>query len=84
MLVMLSLCMDLYLVSSIALGSSIGYAIYGQLHELIHRDPSLARRLVPQLYRHHMFHHRARSALEEQNFGVLTTFWDRLFGTYAA
>lgn len=84
MLVTLSLGIGLDLALCITLGSSIGYAIYGQLHELIHRDPSLARRLTPRLYRHHMLHHRTRSGGDEYNFGVLTTFWDRLFGTYDA
>lgn len=84
MLVTLSLGVGLDLALCMTLGSSIGYAIYGQLHELIHRDPSLARCLTPRLYRHHMLHHRVRSGGDEVNFGVSTTFWDRLFGTYAA
>ncbi|MEZ5931793.1 MAG: sterol desaturase family protein [Alphaproteobacteria bacterium] len=83
-LVMLSLWVGLDLALCITLGTSIGYALYGQLHELVHRDPSLARRLMPMLYRHHLLHHRTGPAGEERNFGVLTTFWDRLFGTYAA
>lgn len=84
MLVILSLWIGLDLALCITLGSSIGYALYGQLHELIHRDPRLARQLTPRLFRHHMLHHRTRSGGDEYNFGVLTTFWDRLFGTYAA
>lgn len=84
MLVALSLAIGLDLALCALLGSSIGYALYGQLHELFHRDPTLARRLMPRLYRHHMLHHRAGSEAEERNFGVLTTFWDRFFGTYAA
>ena len=83
MLVMLSLGIGLDLALCATLGSAIGYATYGQLHELIHRDPSLARRLTPRLYRHHMLHHRNGPGGDEHNFGVLTTFWDRLFGTYS-
>lgn len=83
-LVMLLFSTGLDLALCITLGSSIGYAIYGQLHELIHRDPSLARHLTPRLYRHHILHHRIRSGGDQCNFGVLTTFWDRLFGTYTA
>ena len=83
-LVVLSLCIRLDLAICITLGSSIGYALYGHLHELIHRDPGLARHLAPRLYRHHMLHHRTRREGDEHNYGVLTTFWDRLFGTYAA
>ena len=83
MLVVLAIGFGVDLALCVTLGSSIGYAIYGQLHELIHRDPSLARRLTPRLYRHHMLHHRNGSGGAEHNFGVLTTFWDRLFGTYA-
>jgi len=84
MLLLLSLCVGLDLALCISLGSAAGYALYCQLHELIHQDPVLARRLMPRLYRHHMQHHHAGSAPagEVHNFGVLTTFWDRLFGTY--
>lgn len=86
MLVVLALSVDFDLALCITLGSSIGYGSYCQLHELMHRDPSLARRLVPRLYRHHLLHHRAESlaANDEYNFGVLTTFWDRILGTYRA
>jgi sterol desaturase/sphingolipid hydroxylase (fatty acid hydroxylase superfamily) len=86
MLVVLAIGLGLDFALCLTLGSSIGYALYCQLHELIHRDPSLARRLVPRLYRHHMLHHRTSeaSAGEDHNFGVLTTIWDRIFGTYRA
>ena len=84
MLVVLSVCLSLDLALCVALGTSIGYALYGQLHELMHSDPGLARRLMPRLYRHHMLHHPRGCRGDERNFGVLTTFWDRLFGTYAA
>ncbi|MDH3662521.1 MAG: sterol desaturase family protein [Alphaproteobacteria bacterium] len=84
LLVILSLSLGLDLALCITLGSSTGYALYCQLHELIHRDPSLARRLVPRLHRHHMLHHRTgnASAGDACNYGVLTTFWDRLFATF--
>jgi sterol desaturase/sphingolipid hydroxylase (fatty acid hydroxylase superfamily) len=86
MLVVLAIGADFDLALCVTLGSSMGYALYCQLHELIHRDPSLARRLVPRLHRHHMLHHRTSddTAGEEHNFGVLTTLWDRVFGTYRA
>lgn len=84
MLIVLALSLGLDQALAVTLGSSIGYAIYCQLHELMHRDPSLARRLIPRLNRHHMLHHRPGCDGGERNFGVLTTFWDRLFGTYAA
>ena len=84
MLVILAIGAGFDLALCVTLGSSIGYALYCQLHELIHRDPSLARRLVPRLYRHHLLHHRTSEASEgeDHNFGVLTTVWDRVFGTY--
>lgn len=82
-LVLLSLCVGLDLGLLVMLGTSTGYALYCQLHELMHHDPILARRLMPRLYRHHMLHHRNKFGGAERNFGVLTTFWDRLFGTYA-
>lgn len=85
MLVVMAIGFGFDLALCVTLGSSVGYALYCQLHELIHRDPSLARRLVPRLYRHHMLHHRTdQTTGDEQNFGVLTTMWDRVFGTYRA
>jgi sterol desaturase/sphingolipid hydroxylase (fatty acid hydroxylase superfamily) len=84
MLVLLAISTGFDVALYLMLGSSIGYALYCQLHELIHRDPSLARRLVPGLYRHHLLHHRTNGSTmgKDYNFGVLTTFWDRMFGTY--
>jgi sterol desaturase/sphingolipid hydroxylase (fatty acid hydroxylase superfamily) len=84
LLVVLSLALGLDPALCVTLGASIGYALYGQLHELFHRDPSLARRLMPRLYRHHMLHHRGGPEDGVRNFGVLTTVWDRVFRTYAA
>ena len=47
MLVLFSLCIGLDFALCITLGNAIGYALYCQLHELIHQDPGLARRLMP-------------------------------------
>lgn len=87
MLVGLSLCIGLDLALCVTLGSSIGYALYCQLHELIHGDPRLARRLITGLYSQGSIVTTCSitgPAGDEHNFGVLTTFWDRLFGTYSA
>jgi len=67
--------------SSLTSGLLIGYLIYGSIHvKLHHVDPQTFSRPMAALYRHHAGHHRGG----RYNFGVTTTIWDRLLGTYAA
>lgn len=87
LLVLLSIWLGLDIAIWTVLGSATGYALFCQLHEIEHRDAGLAHRLWPRLHRHHMLHHQpghGRFEMHDKayNFGVLTTFWDRLFGTY--
>lgn len=87
LLVLLSIWLGVDAALWTVLGSATGYALFCQLHEIEHRDACLANRLWPGLHRHHMLHHEpARQRRREPdiacNFGVLTTFWDRLFRTY--
>lgn len=87
LLVLLSLWLGLDVAIWTIFGCTTGYALFCQLHEIEHRYACLAHRLWPRLHRHHMLHHEpAQGRLEMYdracNFGVLTTFWDRLFGTY--
>ncbi len=61
-------------------GLYAGYNYYAALHHLLHRHRALVDWLPPlaRLEDHHRVHHR-RCAV---NFGVSTTWWDRLMGTY--
>ena len=66
---------------SAAAGWVVGYCAYEGLHWLFHsadepRGPATVRRL----WRAHAMHHLRRADL---NFGFVTTFWDRRFGTFA-
>jgi sterol desaturase/sphingolipid hydroxylase (fatty acid hydroxylase superfamily) len=56
-----------------------GFFWYGVIHHAIHhRRPRLiARRLIVASRRHAQHHY----ALQSGNFGVTTSFWDRVFGT---
>lgn len=87
LLVVLSLTLGLDVALWTVFGCAAGYALFCQLHEIEHGDACLANRLWPSLHRHHMLHHEPkregrRSGDAGCNFGVLTTFWDRLFLTY--
>ncbi|MDD4967214.1 sterol desaturase family protein [Halothiobacillus sp.] len=61
-----------------ATGLLIGYSIYTWVH---HGEHHWHRRgkWFRKLKRAHAIHHYAH---EDCNYGVITSFWDRLFGTY--
>jgi len=60
-------------------GVVIGYAVYTWAHHAEHHWRTNALWLKRRK-RLHAIHHHAHSAC---NFGVITSFWDRVFGTYA-
>jgi sterol desaturase/sphingolipid hydroxylase (fatty acid hydroxylase superfamily) len=55
-------------------GGLVAYAFYLFAHYSAHHKPAL---LPPSLVKHHLDHHR----FSNRNFGVTTSFWDRIFGT---
>jgi sterol desaturase/sphingolipid hydroxylase (fatty acid hydroxylase superfamily) len=55
-------------------GGLVAYAFYLFAHYSAHHKPAL---LPPSLLKHHLDHHR----FAKRNFGVTTSFWDRIFGT---
>jgi cyclopropane-fatty-acyl-phospholipid synthase len=63
-------------------GLYAGYNYYALLHHLLHRRPALITRVAgaATLERAHRIHHRRFVV----NYGVTTTWWDRLFGSYQA
>ncbi|MHB1229462.1 MAG: sterol desaturase family protein [Halothiobacillus sp.] len=70
--------MGLWLGAGFGVGLLIGYGIYTWLHHAEHHW----RSNVPwfrRLKRMHAIHHHT---FNESNYGVITLFWDRVFGTY--
>lgn len=61
-----------------ALGILAGYGIYAWMHHGEHHWRA-GNRWFRQLKRGHAIHHHTRS---DRNFGVTTSFWDRIFGTH--
>jgi len=60
-------------------GLYAGYNQYALVHHVLHHHPALAERIgFRRLQRVHQVHH----ARHDVNFGVTSTLWDRIFGTY--
>ena len=59
-------------------GFLVGYIAFAAVHEIIHHSQS--QNAVARHFKH--FHARHHHATPARNFGVLTSFWDRIFGTY--
>lgn len=84
----LGICALTWLAASLLIGRTLGavlagvvllgYASFSTVHHLIHSERVLPAPLE-RLRRHHMHHHGHASV----NFGMLGTFWDRVFGTLA-
>ena len=55
-------------------GALVAYAWYLFVHYCAHQNPAI---LPAPLLKHHLDHHR----FANRNYGVTTTFWDRVFGT---
>lgn len=55
-----------------------GYVAFAAVHETVHHSAS-QHALLRHFKRLHARHHHGS---EDLNFGVLTSFWDRVFGTY--
>ena len=62
-----------------AMGLLFGYSIYTWVHHGEHHWHGKST-WFRQLKRAHAIHHHTR---HDCNFGVVTSFWDRVFGTYA-
>lgn len=79
-------CLPLWLLfgEAIALSSFAGfltgYVAFGAVHQAVHHAEGQGS-LLRHFKRLHAIHHHGSS---DQNFGVLTSFWDRVFGTYSA
>lgn len=80
-----SFCLPLWLLAGEAIALSsfagflTGYVAFGAVHHAVHHAEGQGL-LLRHFKRLHAIHHHGSS---EQNFGVLTSFWDRVFGTYS-
>ncbi|MCG6857661.1 MAG: sterol desaturase family protein [Salaquimonas sp.] len=59
-------------------GALTGYMAYMLVHHAVHYWKPAPGTLLFTLRRHHALHHHHS---EEGNFGIITSFWDRVFGT---
>lgn len=55
-----------------------GYVAFGVVHHVVHHSQSQAA-FIRHFKKLHARHHHG---IENHNYGVLTGFWDRTFGTY--
>ena len=62
-----------------AMGLLVGYSIYTWVHHGEHHWHG-QNKWFRKLKRAHAIHHYAHN---DRNYGVTTSFWDRLFGTYS-
>lgn len=59
-------------------GFLIGYLMYGSMHYAIHAWHPPFKFLKPLWRNHHLHHYKS----DDKGFGVSSSFWDRVFGTY--
>jgi sterol desaturase/sphingolipid hydroxylase (fatty acid hydroxylase superfamily) len=66
------------LAGTFSAGLMLGYLWYGATHYIIHHWRIEPGNLLYTLKRRHVLHHYARKPC---NYGVTSSFWDRVFGT---
>src|SRR5262245_16949668 len=67
------------IASLLVFGAYVGYNNYALLHHVLHHYEALAVQTgLDRIERNHRIHHERPSV----NFGVTSTLWDRVFGTY--
>ncbi|WP_346316765.1 sterol desaturase family protein [Chitinophaga sp. YIM B06452] len=59
-------------------GFILGYLIYGTMHYAIHAWNPPFKFLKPLWRNHHLHHYKS----DDKGFGVSSSFWDRVFGTF--
>lgn len=59
-------------------GFLTGYVMFGAVHEMVHHSQNQSA-IMRYWKRLHAIHHHGNS---DRNFGVITGFWDHVFGTY--
>lgn len=59
-------------------GFILGYLIYGSMHYAIHAWNPPFKFMKPVWRNHHLHHYKN----DDKGFGVSSSFWDRVFGTF--
>jgi len=59
-------------------GFLLGYLMYGSMHYAIHAWKPPFKFMKPLWRNHHLHHYKD----EHKGFGVSTSLWDRVFGTF--
>ncbi|OLC40846.1 MAG: hypothetical protein AUH43_25655 [Acidobacteria bacterium 13_1_40CM_65_14] len=76
---LLSLVVTIAVASLLVFGLYLGYNHYALLHHVLHHHETFTGRVgLQHLERIHHIHHAQQSV----NFGVTSTLWDRLLGTF--
>ena len=77
---LLDQALDLHYASFFICGVASGYCYFGILHHVEHtaRINQIPFRWLQKRWAAHSVHHR----LNHHNFGVITSFWDFVFGTH--
>jgi sterol desaturase/sphingolipid hydroxylase (fatty acid hydroxylase superfamily) len=70
--------LGLHMASALSVGLLAGYFSYVAAHYALHHWGSGGIAHLQKLKRHHALHHHRA---DDCNYGVTTTFWDRIFGT---
>ncbi len=65
-------------LGSLYTGIALGYLLYIVIHDAMHHENFITK-FIPNLRKNHEEHHKFG---KEVNFGVITSFWDRIFKTY--
>ncbi|MCW5695136.1 MAG: sterol desaturase family protein [Bauldia sp.] len=78
-----SLIMGFGTAAGFTSGLMLGYTGYMLVHHGVHHWSSKSGTFFDRLKRRHVLHHRfdARGDYDQGNYGVVTGFWDRVFGT---
>jgi sterol desaturase/sphingolipid hydroxylase (fatty acid hydroxylase superfamily) len=64
---------------SVTAGLVLGYLWFGLVHHRIHHSHPRRGTHFSSLKRQHVLHHYGKA---QCNFGVITSLWDRIFGTF--
>jgi 4-hydroxysphinganine ceramide fatty acyl 2-hydroxylase len=59
-------------------GFMLGYLLYGSMHYAIHAWNPPFKFMKPLWRNHHLHHYKS----DDKGFGVSTSLWDRIFGTF--
>jgi sterol desaturase/sphingolipid hydroxylase (fatty acid hydroxylase superfamily) len=62
-------------------GLMLGYIYFSLLHHIVHHHPTKRGSYLWRLKRRHARHHYGKTPC---NFGVVTSMWDRVFGTFCS